>query len=198
MSEHTIGNEHLGAFVLRHATDRTSVEILKIVVPAAVALVGTVLTTIIAYRRWKREQEDARSGEYESQRQKAYSELWNMLVEVHIKLRVDAIDQPAFRTLVQEVTAYLLKSSLWLDKEDRRLATEYLHALYHFKEGVFALESEAARQSWIHTGELPADVAKDHGPLKALEADVTALEETLIKRFKSVLSGKHKLGDKAR
>src|SRR3982750_1927023 len=109
-------------------------EVLKVAIPATIALIGTIITVFLSYRQWRRQQDASRSATYVTERQSAYKQLWLKLEEVHLKLRTDDVNETEFRALVLDVNSYILRNSLYLDDDDRELSNEYLRGLRRMKE----------------------------------------------------------------
>src|ERR1041384_1705607 len=109
-------------------------DILKVAIPAAIALIGTIVTVLIGYRQWKRQQEASRYSTVFTEKQSAYKELWNKLESVHIKLRTGDVSLAEFNNLVREVNSYILKNGLYIEEKDRQLSSQYLKAVFKMKE----------------------------------------------------------------
>ena len=96
-------------------------DMLKTVIPALIALAGTVMVAFIGYRQWKRQQDSSRQSEYRTQRQQTYKELWEKLEDVHVRLRTEVVGGYEFSSLVRDVNSFILKRGLYLEKDDREL-----------------------------------------------------------------------------
>jgi len=164
-------------------------DILKVVVPATIALIGTILTIWFGYHQWKRQQDAARSGTYVTEKQSAYKELWVMLENVHIKLRTDEVSQQEFRILVLEVNSYILRQSLYLDDYDRELSNQYLKAVRRMKEAVLEFGDEESEFEAVTTGAMPAEVITFAKEYRESVRQVDQLRGKLVERFRTIVRG---------
>src|SRR5512136_2849213 len=97
-------------------------DILKNSVPAIIALLGTLIAVLIGYRQWSRQQKKEGKLKYQTDRKEAYEKLWQLLEQIHVQVRTDSVGKHEFDTLVREVNTFVLKSGLYLEKEDSVLA----------------------------------------------------------------------------
>jgi hypothetical protein len=165
-------------------------DILKIVIPAIIALLGTVLTVFFGYRQWKRQQDAARYGTFLPERQKTYKELWEKLEDVHIRLRTENVNQDKFRKLVRNVNSYILKRSLYVEKDDHALANQYLSKVREFTEAVAKGGSKDAKRKMGDTEEVGPEVIQTVRDLERLRREVETIRGKILERFQTVLSGK--------
>jgi DNA-binding SARP family transcriptional activator len=170
-------------------------DFLKIVLPALIALLGTILTAVIAYHRWKKEQAISKVGSYEADVQKAYAELWNRLEDIHIKLRTEGADSQIFRALLTGINAYLLKYSLWINKEDMALAQQYVKVLQKLDELVRTQGDDDEREAWATTAALPYKTIMRARAINEAMDEANSLRRKLIEKFQSALKGELRLDE---
>ncbi|MFQ5677418.1 MAG: hypothetical protein ACE5G1_16135 [bacterium] len=56
---------------------------------AILAFIGTLLGIVAGYRKWRREKQSERFGQFEKDRQALYKKLWERVEEVNIQVRID-------------------------------------------------------------------------------------------------------------
>jgi hypothetical protein len=161
-------------------------------VPALIALVGTLVAIFIGYRQWKSQRDQTRSQKFQEGRELAYKQLWEKLEEVHLKVRSDSVGKRDFDELVQEVNAYLLKNSLYVAKADRKLATEYLDAVWKLSQLVAKSKDKRIQSEWAKTGPLPADALDEYRELQTAWKIAEESRDKAVARFQNVLAGKGK------
>lgn len=156
-------------------------DVLKVLIPATIALLGTILTIVIGYRQWKRQQD----APFVSAKQSAYKGLFEKLEEAHIKLRTEEVDLNKFRDLVRDVNSYILRNSLYLDERDRTLSNTYLDALYRFKEIVMESGDEDTEQAMTDTRAIPTKVSNIARELRDLAFDIEVTRQIIVKRCRA-------------
>ena len=82
---------------------------LATVIAAVVAVAGTIVSIVIAQRRWTRERREARFGKFEADQQDIYKELWDKIEEVNVALRRERVDESGFGKLVADLKAEALR-----------------------------------------------------------------------------------------
>jgi hypothetical protein len=164
-------------------------EMLKTVIPALIALAGTILVAFVGYRQWKRQQDSSRGSDYRSQRQQTYKELWEKLEDVHVRLRTEAVGGDEFSSLVRDVNSFILKRGLYLEKDDQDLANQYMSKVREFTELVAACDSPEAKMAVNKTGAIPAAVVRYAQESGKLQSEVDAIREELLVRYRKVLTG---------
>jgi hypothetical protein len=164
-------------------------EYLKIILPASIALLGTIITVLIGYRQWKRQQETSRYGAFVSERQSAYKGLWERLEAVHVKLRTDDINRSDFNDLVGEVNSYILQQSLYLDEHDQLLSNQYLKAVYKFREAVMDSGDAEAEEEMATTAKVVPRVTQNARQLRVAVSELERTRAEIIQRFRGNIGG---------
>lgn len=167
-------------------------EIIKIAIPALIAFLGTLLTIFIGYRQWKSQRDLTRSQKFQGDRELVYKELWGKLEDVHLKVRTDSVGKSEFDELVKEVNTYLLKNSLYIEKTDTKLTTEYLDSVWRVSQFVAKSKDKRIKNEWTKTGPLPADALDEHKELQTAWKIADETRDKLVSRFQSILAGKEK------
>lgn len=162
-------------------------EYLKIILPASIALIGTIITILVGYRQWKRQQVSSRSATFLAEKQSAYKALWEKLEEVHIKLRTEEVGISEFNGLLREVNSFVLKQSLYLEPQDHILSNQYLKTVHRLAEIVLASGDEEAQEEMALTGPgLPYETIKE---IKSLFDEVDRIRNSIIERFRTIIAG---------
>jgi len=164
-------------------------ELLKIGLPALVALVGTILTVIVGYRQWKKQQEASRQANFQQEKQQAYKTLWEMLEEVHVNLRTKESGQAKFRGMLTEVNSFILRKSIYLDADVHEWSNDYLKCVRDLKEFIASSGNDAAEASFRNTEALPPSVMERAKDLAILQQRATDARDRILNRCRSVLKG---------
>jgi len=165
-------------------------EYLKIIIPAGVALAGTLITVLVGYRQWKRQRDDARYATFLKDKEEVYKRLWEQLEEVQIKLRTENVSDPAFNALVKMVNSYILKNSLYLEEQDKSLSNRYLDAVRKTTEIIIRSKNERAEEAMVTTREIPDEVVQAGRELNAALKEMKDTRDLIIYRFRDIISGK--------
>jgi hypothetical protein len=99
------------------------------VIPALIALGGTVLTLIVTGRRQRQKDRNDGKHKYQDARQEAYGLLWEKLEEVHMVMRTDSAPLEKYNDAVREINTYISQKAILLDDEDQKLANQYMYVL---------------------------------------------------------------------
>ena len=161
-------------------------EYLKIILPASIALIGTIITIVIGYRQWRRQQESSRRATFFTEKRSAYKGLWEKLEEVHIKLRTEEVSISEFNGLLRDVNSYILKQSLYLEPQDQALSNQYLKTVRRYAEIVLGSGNEEAIEEMAVTGPgLPIETVKE---FRALHEERDRIRNRIIERFRTIIT----------
>jgi len=163
---------------------------LKIIFPASVALIGTLITVFIGYRQWKRQQNNARYASFIVDKQVAYKGLWEKLEEVHVKLRTERLSVADFNNLMLGVNRYILRNALYLEEQDKVLSNHYLETVRRLKELVVSSRNERAEKELSITREIPEEVINATRELRSVVDEVDLTRKSIIDRFRKIIGGK--------
>ena len=169
-----------------HSFDMNT-ELIKIGFPAAIALVGTIITVAVGYRQWKRQQGASHRNALQNERASAYKELWEKLEEVHIRLRGRERKSPRFAEMLREVNTFAMKHGLLIDEKDREKATAYLEAVQEYCSIVRESGDEDARDELPKTTAIPLHVLERVERLGPAQERMSALRSQIIERFRKVI-----------
>jgi hypothetical protein len=162
-------------------------ELLKIGMPAMVALVGTTITAVIGYRVWKRQQRISRCNALLDERAQAYKELWEKLEEIHVRLRGRQANSSQFSQMVRAVNTFAMKHGLHIDDQDQELATRYLDAVHDYCNIISESKDKDAIRDGFETSIMPPEVLDRVQRLGPAQEKVRTLRNQIIKRFKAVI-----------
>lgn len=162
---------------------------LKIVLPALIALIGTIIAIVAGYRQWKRQQASSREESFFAEKRTAYKGLWEKLEEVHITLRTEEVSRSDFNQLVLGVNSYILKHALFLDEKDQDLSNQYLQAVRRLKEAIAASNDERAEEAMSTSMAIPRDVIDDAQDIRAKADEVDLIRNSILERIRNIISG---------
>lgn len=165
-------------------------ELIKTATPALIALLGTLITIFIGYRQWKSQRDLTRSQKFQGDRELAYKQLWEKLEEVHLKVRTDSVGKREFDDLVKDVNTYVLKNSLYIEKTDSKLSTEYLDSVWKVSQLIAKSKDKRVKNEWTKTSPLPADALDEYKELQAAWKVVNESRDKVVSRFHNILVGK--------
>lgn len=164
-------------------------DILKALIPATLALIGTLIVVFFGYRQWKKQYENTRYGEYLKDKQTAYKELWEKLEEVHLKLRTEYIEKPDFNNLLLDVNSYILKKQLFLEKDDQALVNQYLKTVYELTEAIKIHGDDETREEMESSMIISYRVTEEAKTINNLLRKTAEIRNSIITRFRKVISG---------
>lgn len=107
------------------------------------AFMGALVTLTVAglgYLQWRRTK---RSGRYIEDREAAYKAVWHALEEIHLYVRTDQFDEPAFNALLTKANTLLLQHGLHISERDKQLARSYMAALRAFGRVLGQIDASA-------------------------------------------------------
>jgi hypothetical protein len=158
---------------------------IQAIVPALIALLGTLLTIAVGIWQWRRQNQAQRPNPFAADKQAAYKGLWDKLEEAHVKIRVENTNTVDYRKAVQDINGFILKQSLYLDEADRILANTYLKNLQAFSDFVQSSANESLKETWADTGAFPPEMT---GAVRAYQ-EMEAARNQILERCRKVLNG---------
>ena len=158
-------------------------EILKILIPAIIALTGIV----VGYYQWKRSQEQKRHDAFVAENRTTYIELWHKLEDVHVKLRTNTVSLDDFRIAVRDVNSFILRNSLYLDDLDRTLSNEYLNRVYDFALVVKESGDSRANEAMAQTLPIQPEVTRSAKEITRAQNTVDEARNVMIQRFRKII-----------
>lgn len=165
-------------------------DLLKVGLPALIALLGTILTAFLGYRQWKKTQQASRQANFLQEKQQTYKALWEMVENVHVHLRTKEAEPKQFREMLTEVNSFILQKSIYLDPDIHQWTNEYLNCVRDLKAAVAASGNPAAQQDFAVTAiGLPAD-SPSLRELAVLMEKTTDFRDRILGRCRDVLAGK--------
>jgi phosphoenolpyruvate carboxylase len=169
-------------------------DLLKTVLPAAIAFVGTLIVVGMGYRQWKKQQELARYGGFLSGRHVAYKQLWEKLEAAHLYVRSEVFEREAFQELVRAANSHMIVSGLHLKDGEKERVNRYLTALESLgrcmADARASSAREEARDTLYATGAPPADVLARVRGLKEAFDHVEAERTKIMDNFRTVLGAR--------
>jgi hypothetical protein len=158
---------------------------IQAIVPALIALLGTLLTIGFGYWQWRKQNQSQRgTTPFNADKQAAYKGLWEKLEEAHVKVRVENTNATDYKKVVQDINGFILKQALYLDEADRTLANTYLSKLQEFSDFVQSSQNESMKETWAITSEFPAEMTDAIRSYQEMEA----ARNQLLERCRKVLN----------
>jgi hypothetical protein len=162
-------------------------ELAKVAIPALLGLLGTLFGLWVGQSRWSSELRMKKRRAFDAKRHVAYEELWNIVENGHITLRVDVPEVAEVRKLEQHINAFRMRNAIYLDAEDSTLAGAYFNTVVKLATAIAESGSRTLSQQYNSTGMIvSSDVAHVQG-LAAMNEQVSAAREQLIARTKALL-----------
>ena len=166
-------------------------ENLKIILPALIALVGTLVVAFLTYRQWRRTHDLTRAGGVLADKQAAYKVIWRKLEDVHLFVRSQRFDRQKYLELVRKVNIEMMRSGLLLEKGEARLANEYLDAMEAYATSLDEHEESSVRQqvqdTMYTTGQLPEDLLQSATKLRDAYMKLDEKRELVLQRFRRAI-----------
>ncbi|MBZ0290569.1 MAG: hypothetical protein K8I30_23295 [Anaerolineae bacterium] len=158
---------------------------IQAIVPALIALLGTLLTIAVGVWQWRRQNQAQRADPFKADKQAAYKALWDKLEDAHVKIRVENTDTADYKKVVQDINGFMLKQALYLDEADRILANTYLKNLQAFSDFVQSSANESLKETWADTGAFPPEMTNAVRAYQQMEA----ARNQILERCRKVLNG---------
>jgi hypothetical protein len=89
-----------------------------------------------------------------------------------------------------ELNSFIMKQSLYIDREDWELANTYLTAVKHYKELMDSAGSAESKQAMSDTRPYPPDMGVSVQEIMKINQEVTVLREKMVEKYRGILSGK--------
>ena len=159
------------------------------IITALIAFVGTVLGIVITYRKWRKEQNAKRFDQFEMDKQAAYKKLWTEVEDFNIKVRLERVTSREFSNNLQNLNSFLLKSGIYIDEEDMKVANEYVSSIFNFQKVVKGLNNPEADAALEETRNIPESILNEVKEIGEAQKKALELREMLLKKIKLVLSG---------
>lgn len=150
------------------------------------ALGGVVLGLWLGQRRWKAEQVQKDRSTYENNLRATYLELWDIVEDVHIKMRNSTVGLSAeeFGGHIADVNNFMIRKGLYIERKDRYLVLEYLFWTNEFLRRVVSSdEGRAYIVMSLANDELPSMVQE----LELIRKKADQLRSALRARIRLVV-----------
>ncbi len=162
-------------------------ELAKAAVPALVGLLGTLFGLWVGQSRWSSELRLKKRRAFDAKRHVAYEELWIIVENGHITLRVDVSEVAEVRKLEQHINSFRMRNAIYLDAEDSVLAGTYFSTVVKLATAIAESGSRTLSEQFNSTRVIVSDDVAHVQGLAAMNEQVTAAREQLIVRTKAVL-----------
>jgi hypothetical protein len=157
---------------------------IQAIVPALIALLGTLLTIAVGIWQWRKQNQTQHAKPFAADKQAAYKALWEKLEDAHVKIRVENTNPADYKKAVQDINGFILKQSLYLDESDRALANTYLSKLQEFSNFVQSSENESLKETWADTGAFPPEMTNAVRAYQEMEA----ARNQILERCRKILN----------
>lgn len=169
----------------------------KAILPALIALAGTLIVCTLGYRQWRRNHAMTRYGSFLSERLQAYKTSWEMMEEVHTYVRSEQFQESRFNELVRALNMHLIRVGLHLDHGEKERINAYVKALEQLGRALLddraaAAKSETYAISYT-TGNIPEDLLEQVEGLKSAYDSVEEKRKSIITHFRTVLGAREVL-----
>lgn len=163
------------------------------IVGPLLALAGVLLGLWLGQKRWKAEQLQKERTKYDENLKATYLELWDVVEEVHIKMRSGLVGFTAeeFGGLIADVNNFMIRKGLFIERQDRYLVLEYLFWTNEFLRRV--VSSKEGRAYVLHSlssDEMPTHVEELH----QISEKAEELRGRLRARIREVIGAPHSDG----
>lgn len=165
--------------------------LLAVIIPAALALIGTVITVIVQMRQPKQDKRAEAQAQSLAEKQAVYKELWEKIEAVHVAARrAEHLSAEDFNRQLADVNSLIMTKSLFVDKQDWDLANRYLKAVRTFKEMVEATGDALLQEEVASTGEYAVESPHSIAELVGAMQEVNRLRDALLGRFQTIINAK--------
>jgi hypothetical protein len=162
-------------------------QIMKVLVPALLALFGTGFGLWLGQRRWSTELRMKKRRAFDARRYAAYEELWRIVESAHITIRTGRPETSEVHQLSEQVNAFRLQNAIFLEPLDSELSNRYFNSVVRLAKAIAESGSRELQERFALTNTIPeADVAK-LGDLVKANANATRLRDELMARVRTVM-----------
>jgi hypothetical protein len=162
-------------------------DVVRIVLPALLAFLGTVFGLWLGHRRWSSEFQMKKRRAFDARRYEAYQELWKLLENAHIAIRTGRPEKSAVHALDQEINSFRLRNAIVLDAPDSELSNRYFNSIVALSKAIAESGSRELAERYHSTSKFAnAEIANISELVKANE-DASRLREELIGRIRTVM-----------
>lgn len=162
-------------------------ESMRVFVPAALGLLGTLFGLWLGHWRWSSELRMNRRKAFDARRHRAYEELWSIVESAHIALRTAAPSVADVRQLDQQINAYRMKNAVLLDAPDAELSNRYFNSVVALSRQIAESGSRELAERFTHTDAIAATDVAGVNELVEATAEVNRLRDELISRVRAVM-----------
>jgi hypothetical protein len=92
-------------------------------------VIGSAATLIVAWLSYSQWLRGRRSGQYLTDRERAYNEIWIALETANLSIRTDPYTRENFREMLRATNALVLRHGLYFDEADQARIGRYLAAM---------------------------------------------------------------------
>ena len=166
-------------------------ETLKTILPAVIALVGTLIVAFIGYRQWKGQQRSTGSAPLLAEKRQAYTAVWQKLEVAHLFIRSETFDRQRYLELVREVNMEMMQSGLLLEPGEKGVVNSYLVSMETLAKSLDDYEDSAirddARERMYITADLPPEILERASGLRDAYLDLERKRDEVQNRFRRVI-----------
>jgi hypothetical protein len=162
------------------------------ILPALIALAGTLGVAYIGYRQWKKDRSATHTDDYLKARREAYKAAWEKLEAAHLYVRSEKFERATFNELMRDVNSHLMKVGLYLESGEKSRVNEYLNALRGLGEVLAGPAADRmrdeVRESMYTTGAIPIGIRREAPKLAGAYDDVERRRDVVKDQFRRVLT----------
>ena len=159
-------------------------------IAALIAFAGTALGIFFGYRKWKKDRDSSRFGQFEKDTQATYKALWDQIEEFNIQVRIEDVTTEQFTEHLKKLNSFMLKGGIYLEDDDRALANNYTRAVFDFQNVVKKSEMDEASIPLGATQDIPQEAINNAKEISEAQEMALRLRSEIRDRVRSVLSGK--------
>ncbi len=162
-------------------------DLLQILLPALLALAGTVFGVWLGHRRWASEFNQKKRQAFDASRYRAYEELWKVLENAHITIRTGRPEPEKVSELDQQINEFRLRNSVLLEKEDMQLSNDYFNSIVKLAEIIAESGSRELEERFAHTNMFGEGEIGELAALNEANEHAEELRNRLIERVRSIM-----------
>jgi len=163
-------------------------DLLKVLVPAAIGLLGTVLGLWLGHRRWASELGMNKRRAFDFRRHQAYLQLWDIVESAHIKIRGSLPTPAEIAELDRQINAFRMRNDPFIDADDAALSNRYFNGIVRLAEEVADSGSKELAERFSQTGVFGPEEVGELNELANATSNLKELRDQLIGRVRVVLT----------
>lgn len=157
-------------------------------ISSLLTFLGTIVVAWIGYRRVTQKDKNEFRRNFAIDRVAAHRELWGLLEDIHVKIRLAEPDDTDLKAFAQALNAFRMRNGLYLEKKVLQASMDYYDAVVELYRMISDQGSEEDLEAFSATMAIPAEAIEAVEVLSTLQEKMTAKRNSLVALVKEALN----------